>query len=135
MSTTRVAKKPTTRKPSLRDAHNHCEARNDTHVDYCREPARHIYRHPRGLMGVLFVCQEHAHDAVGEGKRLVVAPTGILPAFVWSGIGEGSRLAPEPPRWPATELDAEPCESRSDFAVDDDDPDESPERVDDEAAA
>lgn len=70
MSTPRVPKKAAARKPSVRDAHNHCEALNDRHVGYCQEPAHHIFRHPRGLMGVLFVCQEHAHDAVGEGKRL-----------------------------------------------------------------
>ena len=85
MSTPRVAKKAAARKPALRDAHNHCEARNDTHVNYCREPARHIFRHPCGMLGVLFVCQAHAHDAVGEGKRLVVAPEGILlpPLDMW----------------------------------------------------
>ena len=89
MSTPRVPKKAAARKPSVRDAHNHCEALNDRHVGYCQEPAHHIFRHPRGLMGVLFVCQEHAHDAVGEGKRLVVAPAGDPPA-VRSLAGSGS---------------------------------------------
>ena len=72
------------------------------------------------MLGVLFVCQAHAHDAVGEGKRLVVAPAGAVVGGDWSDDSPGRGY------WKAVlagdGADAEPCESRSDFAVDDDEP-------------
>ena len=66
-------KRATTRRPSVREAQNHCEARNDRHVGYCREPGRRVFRHPRGNMGILFVCSEHAMEALAEGKELLTS--------------------------------------------------------------
>lgn len=54
------------RKPTIREAHNHCEARNDSHVDYCREPAHRVFRTKKGLGGVLFTCDRHARGRKGE---------------------------------------------------------------------
>ncbi len=56
-----------------RAAHDHCEWLNDRHTGYCREAAPHIFLHPRGLLGVLFVCPAHALDALALGKALTVA--------------------------------------------------------------
>ena len=66
---TRATVSPRTPK---RAAHDHCEWWNDRHVGYCREPAKHAYRHPRGLMGILFVCAAHALDALDAGKPLPI---------------------------------------------------------------
>ncbi len=62
-----------TRKPrTTRPAHSHCEWLNDRHAGYCREAATRVFRHPRGLLGVLFVCDVHALDALALGKPLTV---------------------------------------------------------------
>jgi len=56
-----------------RAEHDHCEWLNDRHVGYCREPGKHVFRHPRGDMGVLFVCAGHALDALDAGKPLPIS--------------------------------------------------------------
>jgi hypothetical protein len=62
-----------------RPAHAHCEWLNDRHVGYCREPGRVVLRHPRGDLGILFVCTAHAIDALGDGKPLPIGggPVGV----------------------------------------------------------
>jgi hypothetical protein len=55
-----------------RPAHSHCEWWNDRHRGYCAEPASATFRHPRGLLGILFTCSTHALDALADGKRLSV---------------------------------------------------------------
>ncbi len=64
----------TTRKPrTTRPAHSHCEWLNDRHAGYCREAGSRVFQHPRGLLGILFVCPGHALDALALGKPLTVA--------------------------------------------------------------
>jgi hypothetical protein len=56
-----------------RAPHSHCEALNDRHAGYCREPATSVFRHPRGVLGILFTCNVHALDALALGKPLPIA--------------------------------------------------------------
>jgi hypothetical protein len=58
---------------SKRAAHDHCEWRNDHHAGYCREAGTLPFRHPRGYLGILFVCSTHAVEALGDGKPLPIA--------------------------------------------------------------
>ncbi len=72
-----------TPRATKRAAHDHCEWANDSHLHYCREAGSHVFRHPRGMLGILFVCDAHALDALAEGKP--------LPVFGRRDGGEGSR--------------------------------------------
>ncbi len=64
----------TTRKPrTTRPEHSHCEWLNDRHAGHCREAAPRVFLHPRGLLGILFVCHAHALDALAVGKPLPIA--------------------------------------------------------------
>ncbi len=67
----RTRKAVSTRVP--RAPHSHCEALNDRHAGYCREAGSRVFRHPRGLLGILFVCTAHALDALALGKPLAIA--------------------------------------------------------------
>jgi len=67
-----MRKRATVSTRSKRAEHDHCEWRNDHHAGYCREAGAHPFRHPRGYLGILFVCAGHALDALAEGKELSI---------------------------------------------------------------
>jgi hypothetical protein len=69
-----MSPRATTRKlRTTRPADSHCEWLNDRHAGYCREAGTRVFHHPRGLLGILFVCPGHALDALALGKPLTVA--------------------------------------------------------------
>ncbi len=59
-------------RPTKRPEHSHCEWLNDRHAGYCRDAAHRVFRHPRGMAGILFTCDAHAVEALAEGKELPV---------------------------------------------------------------
>ena len=100
-----MSKRPavkTKRKPTVREAHNHCEARNDSHVDYCREPGRWVVKAPRGMGGILFVCEAHL-----DGRPSIpISRGGPVDGGAW-GPDQGTEvpiLQPKERPWPYTDM-------------------------------